>query len=219
VLAAPITADVYGDGKNGLNGKKIMSTKMLPPIVTLGRYFGDPHGGFRPYMGIATSYAVFYDATATEALNQYQGGGSPGDTTVRIKNKFGFGPLLGMSFSPKNSDWAWGVSIAKIRFTADATLTTRNTRIDNNSLVLKDFPKGVTNAITVARNVGNVTVIQNGSPAGYSAGDEVPFLTAMMCDLAKAKTGSNSCNFGTYVRKATTTLDTTMFMFNVSKDF
>jgi hypothetical protein len=98
-------------------------------------------------------------------------------------------------------------------------VTTRNTRIDNNSLVLKDFPKGVTNAITVARNVGNVTVIQNGSPAGYSAGDEVPFLTAMMCDLAKAKTGSNSCNFGTYVRKATTTLDTTMFMFNVSKDF
>jgi len=40
-----------------------------------------------------------------------------------------------------------------------------------------------------------------------------------MCDLAKLKYGNNECNHGTFVRRADTILDNTMFMFSVGRSF
>jgi hypothetical protein len=44
-------------------------------------------------------------------------------------------------------------------------------------------------------------------------------VTALMCDLAASKFHNNNCDLGTYVRKQSTTLDNTMFMFSVGRSF
>jgi len=220
VLAAPVSAVVYGDGATQLRGKQIIDTKLLPPIVTLGRYFGSAEGGFRPYLGAAISYAVFYDTRASSVLNAFQGGRSEGDTTVKIDNSFGWGPMVGLSLVPKSSDWSFGVSVGKIRYKANATLTTRNTTITDASGVLSDYPVLVRNSINLLRrNYGDVEVNTGETIGGYVAGDKVPVVTALMCDLARVKYQNNDCNQGTFVRKAQTTLDNTMVMFNVAKSF
>jgi outer membrane protein W len=219
VLAAPVKAGVYGDGKNHLNGKKIIDTKLLPPILKFGRYFGESTDVFRPYLGVAASYAVFYDTRATAEMNAYEGGGSPGDTTVKIKNVMGFGPFVGLNIQPKQSDWSVGLSVGKIRFKTEATLTTRNTVISDSSQVLLDYGL-VTNGVIANGNVVlQPQVSANGTPAGYVAGQTVSATTALMCDLARAKYGNNDCSHGTFVRRSATTLDNTMIMFNVGRNF
>lgn len=220
VLASPVKATVYGDGPNKLNGKSIIETKLLPPIVTLGRYFGSPDGGFRPFLGMAVSYAVFYDTKATNALNVYQGGGVIGDTTAKVGNTFGWGPMLGLSFQPKASDWGIALSVGKIRFKTEATLTTRNTVIVDGADVLSDFPIAVQNTLRLARNgIGNVTPKPGVTVGGYTDQDQVPFITALMCDLAKLKQNNTECNQGTFVRKAENVLDNTLVMLSVTKSF
>ncbi len=223
LLAAPVEADVYGDGKNQINGRKIISTKLLPPIVMLSRYFGDSTSALRPFVGLALSYAVFYDTKATATLNDYQGGGTPGDTTVRIKNAFGAGGFLGFKYEPKDSSWSVGFSAGKIRFKTEATLTTNNTTIKDSSAVLKDygpwFQFAVAGGSRIINSGGGLIAVADNDPVGYKANQEVGVTEALMCDLARFKYGSTSCNMGTYVRKASNVLDNTMLMFHVGRVF
>jgi outer membrane protein W len=223
LLAAPISAEVFGDGRNQLNGKKIIETKLLPPIVTLGYYFGGQDTAFRPYVGVAASYAIFYGAKATQALNEYQGGAGSGDTKVSIKNSYGFGPFIGMKFEPKDSDWHFSLNVGKLRYRAQATLTTYNTVITSETPVVKDFGPQAQLAITKGDAIfdaqSGVRVFETGSPVGYNADEPVGITTALMCDLAKLKYGNNECNHGTFVRRADTILDNTMFMFSVGRSF
>jgi outer membrane protein len=219
LLAKPIKASVYGEGKNGLNGQKIVETNLLPPVVLFGKYFGNAKDEFRPYLGLAASYAIFYGAKATQALNKYQGGASASDTTVSIKNAEGFGPFVGLNFQPKQSDWNLNFSLGKLRYKTVATLVTKNTTILSDSAVLKDFGVVLSDAIRKGNNVFSGTVNETGTPAGYKAGDTVTATTALMCDLARAKYGNNDCSHGTFVRKTATTLDNTMFVFSVGRSF
>jgi outer membrane protein W len=226
VLGAPLQAAVYGDGDNHLRGKKIIDTKLLPPIVTLGRYFGNPDQGLRTYAGLGVSYAVFYDTHATQTLNAYQGGAAVGDTTVRIGNVFGAGPFMGLNYSTGNDGWQFGLQIGRLRYKTESTLVTRNTHITSDSIVLKDFGAYASSGLVASDGVyavsdpnAAVTVKANGSPVGFTAGEAVHITTAVMCDLARAKNGSQDCNQGTFVRKASTTLDNTLFMFSVSRAF
>jgi outer membrane protein len=226
LLAAPIKAEVYGDGRNQLNGKRIIETKMLPPIAMLGYYFGNKKDALRPYLGLAASYAVFYDAKATEALNVYQGGSGVGDTTVKVKNVFTVGPFAGLNFKPQDDGWSFGLLLGKLRFKTEATLTTRNTKITGSSLVLKDYGAVMSGTLVSSEGIYSqtdpnkaITVKTTGSPNGFQAGQAVSITTALMCDLARAKYQNNDCNQGTFVRRASTTLDSTMIMFNVSHSF
>jgi outer membrane protein len=219
VLALPVQASVYGDGNNGLRGKKIMETKLLPPIILFGKYFGTVDDGFRPYLGLASSYAIFYGTKATSDLNVYQGGASSDDTSVRIKNVMGFGPFVGLNFQPKSGDWNFGFSFGKLRYKTEATLVTRNTTILGDSPVLKDFGVAVSEAVAKGNRVLQPTVSATGTPLGFTAGSEVSATTALMCDLARAKYGNNNCSHGTFVRKAVTTLDNTMLVFSVGRSF
>jgi len=224
LLAAPLSADVYGDGRNQLNGKKIIETKLLPPILSLGYYFGSRETAFRPYVGVAASYAIFYGTRATQALNEYQGGAGSGDTTASIKNSYGFGPVVGLKFEPKSSDWHFSLNVGKLRYRAQATLTTNNTVITDGTPVLKDYGPDAQKAIvsggrTYANSGGGIMVATTGSPAGYQANQVVGITTALMCDLAKLKYGNNECNHGTFVRRADTILDNTLFMFSAGHSF
>jgi outer membrane protein len=223
LLAMPISADVYGDGENQLNGKKIIQTKLLPPLVVLGHHFGRQGGAFQPFLGLGASYAIFYGTKATDSLNAYQGGASAGDTTVSIKNAFAVGPFAGFKYEPKEGPWSFGLNIGKIRFKTTATLVTQNTVITGGTGVLKDygpfFDYAVTQGAKPYNNVGGITVTDGSGLVGFEAEERVDISTALMCDLAKLKYGRNDCNHGTFVRKAKTTLDNTMFVFSMGRSF
>jgi len=214
VLAAPLKVTVQGDGvngsglPNGINGKDIIKLKMLPPIGIVGYYFGSKEDVIRPFAGLGASYAMFFDARATETLNAYQGGASAGDTTINIKNVFGVGPFLGFKAQVTDS-WHLGLSVGKLKYKTEATLTTRNTTINSSTGVLRDYGPYAVAGIDVGRGI-----------AAYDAnGVRTDGVTALMCDLAAAKGISNSCNYGTYVRKQATNLDTTMVMFSLGHSF
>lgn len=217
VLAAPLKVSVKGDGvngsgsPNGINGVDIIKTKLLPPTAVLGYYFGKQSDRIRPFAGIGASYAIFFDARATQALNEYQGGGSVGDTTVSIKNSLGFGPFLGVR-TDLNDAWHMNFSVGKLRYKTEATLVTRNTTITSNSGVIRDYGP---NVVDVNVNAADGTLGAYLKPA-YS---NIGVVTALMCDLAATKYRNDNCNLGTFERKQSTVLDNTMFMFSVGRTF
>jgi outer membrane protein W len=210
VLAAPLKVDVYGQGASQLNGHKILDTKMLPPIVVFGKYFGTKDSVVRPFVGLGGSYAFFYDTNATDYLNRYEGGSSSGSTTVHLKNATGFGPFLGLKAGLDDS-WHVSLNVGKLKYKTEATLTTNNTKITGSSLVLQDLTPNVKSAVNTA---AAATILNRGSlhPGVGEVGN-------LMCDLAMAKYGSSDCNLGTYVRKQSTTMDATMFMLSVGRSF
>lgn len=203
VLAKPLDVTIQGDGPSGLNGKDIIKLKLLPPIVKLGHYFGARGDTIRPYAGLMGSYAVFYDVKATGTLNSYVGGSNPNDTTIGLKNAFGWGWMLGAR-ADVTDDWHVAFNIGKIRYKTEATIVTHNTVITADSPVIKDYGPNVQEAIE-----GGNSVIVHG----------VGGTTQIMCDLARAKYGSTSCNHGTFTRKASSVLDNTMFVLSVGRSF
>lgn len=221
VLGAPLKVTVQGDGvngsgqANGVNGKDIIKLKMLPPIGLLGYYFGERQDFIRPFVGLAASYAIFFDVRATEELNTYQGGGNLGDTTVKLKNSFGVGPFLGMK-AQLSDVWHVGFSVGKLRYKTEATLTTRNTTITDSTGVLRDYGPNAVSAIDLGRG-GSLRAYTTTSTDQSSP--SVSGVTALMCDLAAAKGISSTCNFGTYVRKQNAVMDATMFMLSVGHSF
>lgn len=210
VLAKPLESHVYGDGvnasgqANGLNGKEIINTKLLPPMVTLGYQFGKKDDRFRPYLGIAAMYAIFFDTKATETLNSYQGGAKPGDTTVSLKNAFGAGPMVGLRYTV-NDKWFVKLDFAHVRLKTEATLVTRNTTITSNSVVLRDYAPDVVNAIDIGATFDSRTATG-------------AFTTELMSLIAAGKE-ADGVNARTYVRKQETTLDNTMFMLSLGYNF
>lgn len=218
VLAAPLKVSVKGDGvngsglPNGINGVDIIKTKLLPPTAVLGYYFGKQGDRIRPFAGLGASYAIFFDARATQALNEYQGGGGVGDTTVSIKNSLGFGPVLGVK-TDLDDTWHLNFSVGKLRYKTEATLVTRNTTITSNSAVIRDYGPNVVNTnVNGAENALNTYLRPQYKDTGY-------VVTALMCDLAATKYRNDNCNLGTFERKQNTVLDNTMFMFSVGRTF
>lgn len=221
VLAAPLKISAYGDGSASayLNGKNIINVKMLPPTAVLGKYFGEAKDTIRPFVGFGASYAFFFDVQATDTLNTFQGGRSPGDTSVKLKNAFGVGPFVGLK-GQLDDTWHVSLNVGKLRYKTDATLVTRNTTITNESDVIKAFGPNTQAAVVALDAPMNRRPSPNPGDPGYLAP-----LTILMCDLADAKAGltasSNNCssNFGTFVRKAPVVFDNTLFMLSVGRSF
>lgn len=221
VLAAPLKVAIYGDGNNQVNGKRILDAKLLPPVAILGKHFGAASDKIRPYVGLGASYAFFYDVRATDTLNQYVGGRSTGDTTVKVKDSLGFGPFIGMR-AQLDDTWHLGFSMGKLRYKTEATLTTRNTTITSDSGVIQAYTFNVVDAIQRGEDLYQGNTVRGGAatvPTGYTAGQSVGTTTALMCDLARAKFGNTDCNLGTYVRKQNTVLDNTLLMLSLGRSF
>ena len=201
VLAKPIDVSISGDGPNQLNGKEIIKTKLLPPVVKFGRYFGAKEDKIRPYVGLLASYAIFFDSEATDSLNNYVGGSSQKDTTINLKNAFGWGWMLGAK-AEFWGDWHVAINIGKIRYKTEATITTHNTVITNDTPALNDYGLYAKDAIAV----GN---------SGIAGGT-----TQIMCNVAKLKNGPDAgCNLGTFSRKSDNVLDNTLFVLSVGRSF
>lgn len=215
VLAAPITIRAYGEGKNyagkpnGLSGKEILSTKMLPPLVMLGRYFRDQNATFRPYLGVGATYAVFFDGKTTSAYNDYVGGRS----TVSLKNAFGIGPFAGLK-TQLSDNWHVNLSVGQIKLKTEATLVTYNTKFVTGSQVIKDFNADLTTAVAFAetptprfvRGRGTVLV----APVDPQA------TTKLMQVVALSK---NQTDLGTYERKQKQEITSTIVTLSVGRSF
>lgn len=204
VLAKPIDITIQGDGANHLNSRDIIKLKFLPPTVSLSYFFGDKKSAIRPFVGLLGSYAIFYDTRATDYLNAYQGGGSPGDTSIKVNNTLGWGGLIGVK-SALGEDWSFNLSVGKLRYKTDTKITTRNTVITKNSIVLQDYGPGAQHA--------------------FEALDDGRF-NLLMCKLSNARLGttqtcttSSNASQGTFVRKASNVLDSTLFVLSVGRSF
>lgn len=244
VLAAPVSTSVNIHGmrpvvqtgavvldENGnpemapiaIDGQKIITSKLIPPVLMLGKYWGSKDAAFRPYTGVMGMYAIFTDTKATDVLNAYVGGSNPGDTTVSLKNAFGMGPVLGMKYR-FNDHWHASLNVGHVKLKTQATITTRNTFIGNGAAILNDLG-GVSAVIQAGEAVYN-------QPAGTCQSDYqiacavvrnngglVSLITkGVIADRFAAGQGDGR-TLGTYVRKTDTELTNTILMMSVGRSF
>lgn len=196
-----------------IDGQKIITSKLLPPSVLLGRYWGDKAWKFRPYTGAMAMYSIFYDTKATQTLNSYVGGSNPGDTTVSIKNAFGIGPVLGFKYQ-HNDAWHASLNVGHVKLKTVATLTTRNTFIKSGDAILKDL-----GAISGLIATGESAYTSSGCSLGVACEFVVANggLTTLISKGVAADRGAS--NLGTYVRKTETELTNTIFMLSIGRSF
>jgi hypothetical protein len=249
VLAAPLSTSVSAAGRPtvrqdpdgisylrpfGLEGQKIIETKLLPPTVLFGRYWGSKENRFQPYTGAVAMYAIFYKTKATEALNSYVGGSNPGDTTVSLKNAFGVGPSIGFKY---NLDDTWHVNfnLSSVKLKTQATIVTRNTLITQKTGAKEDYglpatlfandPGGLLAGGSVSDTIetGEITygIGASSDPAAATARQKlVASLGGVTAIATKAIAYSKGQqDLGTFVRKNETTLNSTIFMLSVGKTF
>lgn len=200
VLASPMTIRVEGAGvnsrgvPNGVAGKEILTTKMLPPLVVLSRHFGDKNWPVRPYLGLAATYAVFYGAKTTPFYDSYVGGTSK----ASIKNAGGFGGFLGLT-SPITEDWHVNVAVGKLKLKTEATLTTYNTVIKSGQAVIQDYSQTLINGIRVGEQ--NI---------------DTQLTTKLMQAVARSK---GQQDLGSFTRKQKNSLDNTIVNVSVGRSF
>lgn len=252
VLAAPLSTSVSLTGRStvriatdpdtgenteyikpfGLEGQKAITTKLLPPTVAFGRYWGDKNAKFRPYTGVVAMYAIFYDTKAAEVLNQYVGGTNPGDTTVSFKNTFGFGPALGLKYQ-FDDKWHLSLNIASVKLKTQATLTTRNSAFNARTPAIQDMGKAdFTPALDADGNpqtpINSVAdIIIDGelkySPDGSASNLPTRLLIESQGGLTAVTTKAVQYLRGqtgaTYSRKNDTTLTSTIFMLSLGRSF
>lgn len=200
VLAAPLTVKTqgagttYGGRPNGLAGQEIVRTKMLPPLVSFGRYFGSKDSWFRPYLGLGATYAIFFDTKTTDAYDEYVGG----RTSAKLKNALGAGPFVGLK-ARINDDWHVSLSLGQIKIKTEATLTTYNTQIRSGDRVLQDYSEAVNGQILLAQSQA-----------------DSQFVSKLM-QLVALDRGTK--DLGTFVRKQDQTLTNTIFNISIGRSF
>jgi outer membrane protein len=244
VLAAPLSTSVVAKGPSryaidnspdavnpgveelrefGLQGKKILSSKLLPPTVMFGKYWGDRTSKLRPYTGLLAMYAIFYDTKADESLNTYVGGANPGDTTVSLRNAFGIGPSIGFRYQ-FDDEWRVNFMFGSVKLRTEATLTTRNTRITGATPAVADYgnlAEGLANNITGTLSTAEGTYgVQGSLPGGAAINRQTVTnlggITAITTAAIQRAKGNQA---GVYVRKAETVLTNSIFMLSVGRDF
>jgi len=218
-----------------LQGQKIIDTKLFPPVVTLGRYWGNKDSKFRPYTGVIGMYAMFYDTKATDALNYFVGGQNPGDTTVSFKNTFGMGPMLGGKFQ-FSDHWHMNLNIGHVKLKTVGTLVTRNTLLTTKTTGVVAY--GNTPGVTYA-SVGSVTNalyaaegaiwegqfgLKNSGILDLDKFDSVRSIVSRVVAYQRHIAAGGDPNVapdsqGTFVRKSEATLKNTLFMLSVGRTF
>lgn len=208
LLAQPLDVKIYASGSTAqgvplsIDGQHIISTKMLPPLAVLSRHFGQPGDRVRPFLGLGATYAVLYGERTTRLYDTYVGG----KTSVTIDNAFGVGPFAGLA-GKLSDNWHVNVQVGQIKLKTSAVLTSRNTFITSASSVTSDFPGG-----------------EEGFPGAVSAGQryDPDIVTKMMKLVLRARNqanGTNHTDFGSYSRKQTQQLRSTIVNVSLGYSF
>ena len=212
-----------------IQGQKIITTKLFPPLLMLGRYWGSKESKFRPYTGLIGMYAMFYDTKATDTLNYFVGGQNPGDTTVSFKNTFGMGPMLGGKFQ-FNDTWHVNLNIGHVKLKTVGTLVTRNTLLNAKTTGVNAYGDLVDTYTT-----GSITNTLKAAEGSFWAPNFAQFLDPTKFDSVRnvvsrvvayqrhiAAGGDPNVapsSQGTFVRKSEATLQNTLFMLSVGRTF
>ncbi len=213
VLAQPMSVKIYGDGvradgtPNGVNGKHLATTKLLPPLVIGSYHFLEKTAAVRPYVGVGAMYAVFYGAKTTSFFDYYQGG----KTTISTKNTFGAGPFVGFQ-SGITDDWHVNVSVGQIGLRAKSRLTTSNTFISTGAPVLNDLHPRIVEAIAAGDDVACVDLCIPGVIGAGNVG-----VTTLLSELVVRNRGQQ--NLGTYVREQKMKINNTIVTVSVGRSF
>jgi hypothetical protein len=102
----------------------------------------------------------------------------------------------------------------KIKYKTDTEITTRNTKINADALVLQDYGPSARNAINVLATSGtNAPSIYNTTMCKIANIKATGAANSSVCD------GTSSGNQGTYVRRASNVLDSTLFVMSVGRSF
>lgn len=213
ILAAPFKIKAYGSGvnasgnPNGLSGKQIIETKMLPPLAVLGRYFGDADNRFRPYLGVGATYVAFFDTKTTSLYDDYVGGKS----TASLTNAFGVGPFAGLKAEIAD-DWHVSLAIGQVKIRTKATLVTNNTLITSESGVVNDYDPVVVNLINSAENNAPSNVTGSGRPRWVDS----QVTTKLMKLVAQSK---GRTDLGSFERKQDVAIRNTIVNLSVGRSF
>lgn len=118
-LALPFKHDTVGAGAIAGVGK-IGEVKALPITIFAQYRFLEPQAKVRPYVGLGLTYAKFYKARSTAALNGLTGGTPANPTTLSVESKFGLTPQVGVNIALNDR---WFVDLAYYK----TFVKTRNT--------------------------------------------------------------------------------------------
>lgn len=213
VLAAPISVKLYGDAKradgtpNALDGRDLVTTKLLPPLVIGSYHFGTPKWPVRPFVGIGVTYAVFFGAKTSEFFDAYQGG----KTTVSTRNTFGAGPFLGFQ-SAIDDNWHVNVQVGQIGLRTTSRLVTANTSIKSGDAVLRDLSPNLANAIRIGDNFDpSDTLIAPDIGRGDTG------VTTLLTELVARNKGQ--ANLGNFVREQKVRINSTILNISIGRSF
>ena len=89
--------DIVGAGTLAGAGR-LGEVKALPVTLLVQYRFFDATSSFRPYVGAGPTYAKFYKARSTAALNGITGGSPANPTTLSVDSKFSLSVQAGVSY-------------------------------------------------------------------------------------------------------------------------
>lgn len=218
IFGVPPENKVYATGENSLSGQLALTTQLLPITVVLNRYFGDKNAPVRASLGIGGTYAIFFNSQATNALNNYSGG----ETDVKIKNAFGYGPFAGLQFKLADR-WHLNAQVGYVKLKTSASLTTHDTKLSNGTAlsdVVKDIAAFANDpSFAYYSTAGGIcTILCSGGEGTYAYNPNsanIPKLAAFLAAIQNAQGGS----LGTYTRKQDVSLDPYVFSLSLGYEF
>lgn len=212
VLAVPLKNEVYGkqtvkalvsnqivERAGTLDGKKLMTTQVLPPLAMVSRYFGSKDSKWRPSLGVGAAYAIFFDTKATGLTNTYAGG----KTDIKLKNAFGLGVFGGLQYRIDDR-WHLNATLGYLKLKTEGTMTTNETRFNRTNAVLYDLG-GYTSSAIEFQNRTRPNSLNN--------------ILIDLADYNNGTLGSRSGNYGKFVRKLETALDPYIFWVSAGYSF
>jgi outer membrane protein len=117
---------LYGAG--AISGTGQIGTVSALPISVFGQYrFGEPDAKVRPYAMLGLSYAHFYDAKGSAALNALNPANPVGGSTgLKVDSRWALSPGLGISVQ-LDDKWFIDLSWVKSDLKTTTTLSTGQT--------------------------------------------------------------------------------------------
>lgn len=221
-------ADLPTEIPFGMQGKQAISSKILPPTVMLGRYFGHKNAVFRPFVGALAMYGLFYDVKVSDAMNTYVGGQNPGDTTATFKNTFGMGPMLGFKVNLSDS-WHASLNVGHVKLKTVGKIVTRNSVFSINTPAIRDYGRDSLATLadeTTGGSIYEVAIASEERFANPNATTRVT-LNRTLYGLGGATRVITAANFvatkgvenPTFVREAKATLSNTLFFLSLGRSF
>jgi outer membrane protein W len=200
----------------------VVATTQQLPLTAIGHYyFGEKSDKFRVSLGLAVSYAIFFNSQASQSLETYSGG----PTTIKIKNAFGAGPYFGAHYA-LGDNWFLSASLGYLKLKTTATVTTRvdpyamGASVANYQSALDLGSAATSMQSTVGGIAIGDTPVGGSGPSAltgtalnqatsyYGAGTTAA--QATLVNLARARAAANGTDpstLGTYVRKVSPVLD------------